>query len=88
MNQWKEWKTALEAKGQNILIKVEINDGSIHIEDAEVYSVYDNPYHMLFDNREFNGEIIGWTNIPEDNLMEAMGNIIEMEWQKRFHVKF
>ena len=58
MNQWKEWKTALEAKGQNILIKVEINDGSIHIEDAEVYSVIDDSYHMLFDNREFNGEII------------------------------
>jgi len=82
MNQWKEWKTALEAKGQNILIKVEINDGSIHIEDAEVYSVYDNPYHMLFDNREFNGEIIGWTNIPEDNEWKPWETSSEMAGKK------
>ena len=43
-----------------------MNDGNIHIEDAEIQIIDNHPYYILFENGEtLNANIVGWTHIPE-----------------------
>lgn len=51
--------------GKKVLIKFEMNDGKIHIEDAKIRMLDNSPYYVFFDGDTLNADIVGWTYIPE-----------------------